>query len=189
MLFNPKIYQDNVGEMILKNIKTETRRMWKPNFIYMQEQKAIVYMTMRGRRIKWKAGHTFAVQLGRGQPGLKYCPECLAVQENRGRGYQILYHNYRHTKPCKLKKVRPVIKNVWPETLFDIKKSSLEAEGEFTTLNEYLKAFYEANKKESIARKALKALEEGKSKEELKKIWNPKVAVIKFLGNEKERKR
>ena len=78
-------------EDILAGRKTQTRRLKKPHeslaadrtvwkackkkpMKILSESEAIPYET--GWRLKWQVGRDYAVQLGRGKPGLWYCPKC-----------------------------------------------------------------------------------------------------------------
>ena len=147
MIFTQKIYKRPVAEMILDGTKTCTRRLVKEGEFSMTSSGIpecnVIPMTVfktkglfESKRIKWQVGRDYAVQLGRGKPGLWYCLKCKEIAECKD------YFTSFGKHKCKVghKSLRIKITGIRKEALLDISLKDIKKEG-FSNKDEFWKAF------------------------------------------------
>ncbi len=123
MIFNPKIYKEDIRKLIATGKKNQTRRLikWgkeKPTWGLVKRKWVIVKVEdMRGRA-KYEVGKSYSVQLGRGQKCAKW----------------------------KGKKLKIKIKSIKQETIGEISDYDVWQEG-FENDTEFFEAIQKANTK------------------------------------------
>lgn len=173
MMFLPKIYEPrDIAEMICDGVKTQTRRLVKEGKIGIFNIHDGKFRVESNGRIKWQVGRDYAVQLGRGKPGLWYCPKCKNTEVcyywNSKRLCRACYTkmkiwNNRRVKHFTMKPLRNKITSIRKERLLDISEEDAKKEG-FKDKYDFLRAFLKANN----------MYEEGM------KVPNPEVWVLDF---------
>lgn len=123
------LFKLELADKILMKQKTQTRRPAKPTDDYRRRVSPLargtddVDLVMRGaiKRVKWECGKTYAIQCGRGHPGLWYSP----ANEMRGiLSWEGKPEHYADARPARIE-----IHEIRNEDVREISLADAQAEG------------------------------------------------------------
>lgn len=160
MIFSDKLYPRPIVEMILDGTKTQTRRLVKEGECFGYDVKSdydTVASThkIKGKKVtgverlghprKWQVGRDYAVQLGRGKPGLWHNLKFNVFEEGKVLLGPSTIVNHVGLAKAGWEPFRIVITGIRKERFCDISLDDAKKEG-FKTTWDFMKAFCKVNK-------------------------------------------